>query len=209
MANNSRQRLLVDTDAYCKLGVAGLLTEAMCALGVPFEESGGLPAMRYMLRRGGLRRKFGEEASDALAILAETLPIAVQPSPRWLDPLTAVASIDPGEAQLFAAAAEHEMLVLTGDKRGLRGLKNIPGFADALDGRVIVLEALLIELCRQMGEEALRSRIHPVMETDIVVRVCFSNSNSSPIAALLSYYKDFSIQVEPLTLWQPSALGGA
>ncbi len=209
MANNYRQRLLIDTDAYCKLGVAGLLTEAMCALGVPFEESGGLPALRYMLRRGGLRRKFGDEASDALAILAETLPIAVRPSPRWLDPLTAVPSIDPGEAQLFAAAAEHEMLVLTGDKRGLRGVRDIPGFVDALAGRVVVLEALLIELCRKLGEDALRARIHPVMETDTVAKVCFSNSNSSPVAALLSYFEDISIQVEPLTLWQPSALGGA
>ena len=208
MANHNRQRLLVDTDAYCKLGVAGLLTDAITVLGVPVEECGRLVALPYMLRRGGLRRKFGDDASDALAHLAEIMPLAVQPGDRWLDPLTAVASIDPGEAQLLAASAERRLLLITGDKRALHGVKDIPGYAEALDGHVVVLEAILAELCMQLGVDTILSRICPLMEVDIAVRGCFSDSNSSPLVGLLSYYKDLAVNLEPLNLWRPSSSGG-
>ena len=208
MSNHNRQQLLVDTDAYCKLGVAGLLTDAIMVLGVPVEECGRLAALPYMLRRGGLRRIFGDAASDALAHLAEGMPLAIQPSDGWLDPLTAVPLIDPGEAQLLAASAERGLLVLTGDKRGLHGVKDIPGYAAALDGHVVVLEAILAELCVQLGVDAIRSRVRPVMEVDIAVRTCFSDSTFSPLVGLLSYYEDLAVNLEPLNLWRPSSPGG-
>ncbi len=207
MANHNRQRLLIDTDAYCKLGVAGLLADAITVLGVPIEECGRLAALPYMLRRGGLRREFGDDASDALAHLAEGMPLAIQPSDGWLDPLTAVASIDPGEAQLLAASAERGLLLLTGDKRGLHGVKDIPGYAEALDGHVVVLESILAELCVQLGVGEIRSRIRPLMEVDVAARVCFSDSNPSPLVGLLSYYEDLAANLGPLNLWRPPSLG--
>ena len=103
MANPNLQQLLVDTDAYCKLSVAGLFTDATTLLGVPVQACGRLAALPYMLRRGGLRRMLGDDTSDTLAIFAERIPLAVRPHDSWLDPLTSVASIDPGEAQLLAA----------------------------------------------------------------------------------------------------------
>ena len=209
MVNHNRQRLLVDTDAYCKLGVAELLVDAVAVLGVAVDECGRLAALPYMLRRGRLRNMFGDEASDVLARLADATPLAMQPSDRWLDPLIAESSIDPGEALLLAASAERGMLVLTGDKRGLRGVKDIPGYAEALDGQVVVLEAVLVELCARRGVDFVRSRISPLMEMDSVIRVCFSGSNDSPLLGLLSYYRDLAINLEPLNLWKPSSLGGA
>ena len=208
MVNRNRQRLLVDTDAYCKLGVAGLLNDAITALGVQVEECGRLAALPYMLRRGRLRRMLGDDASDALVGPAAEMPLAIQPRDRWLDPLAAEDSIDPGEAQLLAASAEHGLLLLTGDKRALHGLKNVPGYAGALNGRVVVLEAILTELCERYGVDIIRARIRPVMEVDIAVRVCFSDSNSSPVAGLLSYYENLAVNVEPLNLWRPSSLRG-
>ena len=47
MADHNRQRLLVDTDAFCKLGVAGLLTDAIGVLGVTVENCGRLAALPY------------------------------------------------------------------------------------------------------------------------------------------------------------------
>lgn len=207
MASHNRQRLLVDTDAYCKLGAAGLFTDAITALGVQYQECGRLAALPYMLRRGRLRKVFGEDTSDALAHFAEGMPIATLPSDSWLDPLTAVDSVDPGEAQLLAASAECGLLLLTGDKRGLRGVKDIPGYAEALNGRVIALEAALVELCVRMGVDEIRSRIRPLMGVDVVTRVCFSDSNPSPLAGLLSYYENLAADLQPLNLWRPSYLG--
>ena len=148
--------MLIDTDIYCKLGVAGLLTDAIAVLGVPVEGCGRLAALPYMLRRGRLRRKFGSDASDALALIAEGMPLAIQPDDSWLDPLTSVASIDPGEAQLVATSAERGLLLLTGDKRALQGVKDLPGYAEALEGRVVVLEAIVAELCVQMCTDGYR-----------------------------------------------------
>ena len=207
MADHNRQRLLVDTDAFCKLGVAGLLTDAIGVLGVTVENCGRLAALPYMLRRGRLRSRFGDCGSDTLERLAETMALAEQPGEAWLDPLTAKPSIDPGEAQLLAASAEHGLLLLTGDKRGLRSVKDIPGYAEALDGRIVILEAILAELCMKLGVRTVRSRIRPLMDVDTTVRICFSDSNATPVVALLSYYNDLSADVEPLELWKPPSLG--
>ena len=207
MASLYRQRLLVDTDAYCKLGIAGLLTDAIATLGVQVEECGRLAALPYMLRRGRLRKRFGSEASDSLAEGAEEWPIALAPSDRWLDPLSMADSIDPGEAQLLAASAEAGLLMLTGDKRGLQGVRKIPGYAAALNGRIVVLEAILAELCIRRGIDDIRSRIQPLMEVDKTIAFCFSDSNIEPIDGLLSYYKDLSSQLGTLTLWKPPSLG--
>ena len=208
MANPNLQQLLVDTDAYCKLSVAGLFTDATTLLGVPVQACGRLVALPYMLRRGGLRRMLGDDTSDALAIFAERIPLAVRPHDSWLDPLTSVASIDPGEAQLLAASAERGLLLLTGDKRGLHGVKDIPGYAEALDGHVVVLEAILIELCLQLGVNSIRSRIQPMVEVDIVTRLCFAEANPSPLVGLVSYYQNLTDNLRPLNLWRPSSPGG-
>ena len=200
MANHGSQRLLVDTDAYCKLGVAGLLTDAMAALGVQPQECGRLPALPYMLMRGRLRREFGDYACDALARMADGIPVAIPPSDVWLAPLTTAFSIDPGEGQLLAASAEHGLLLLTGDKRGLEGVKDIPGYAEALDRRVVALEAVLIELCVTRGVDEIRERIRPLTEVDAVAKVCFSESNPTPLAGLLSYYLNLVNDLHPLNL---------
>lgn len=208
MVNQARQRLLVDTDAYCKLEVAGLFIDAITLLDVRIGECGRLAALTRMLRRGRLRENLGEVASDALIPIAEKMPVAVQPSDQWLSPLIAVTSIDPGEAQLLAASAEYEILLLTGDKRGIQGVKDVPGFADALEGRVIVLEAILAELCGQIGLQALSSRIQPLLKIDNAFRLSFSASNSSPLVGLMSFYRGLEADVRPLNLWKPSVQGG-
>ena len=208
MVNSASQHLLVDTDAYCKLEVAGLFVDAATLMGVPIEQCGRLAALPYMLRRGRLREKLGAAAADSLLPTAERIPVAIQPSEHWLSPLTAVTSIDPGEAQLLAASAEHEILLLTSDKRGIHGIKDISGYAKALDGRIVVLEAILIELCEQIGLDVVRSRIHPLMRVDTAVRISFSDSNSSPLVGLMSFYRSLALEVSPLDLWRPPSHGG-
>ena len=206
MVNPVQQRLLLDTDAYSKLGAAGLFQDALDILGISIAECGRLPALPYMLRKGGLRERLGKGAADALLPQADGIVVAVSSSDEWLEPLRRNQPIDAGEAQLFAAAAEFGMMVLTGDKRALEQLKNVPRYASALAGRILTLEAILYETCAQLGEEPVRERIGPFVPVDRMFSVCFSSDNPSPLECLRSYYNDLVSNVAPLELWRPPSL---
>ena len=196
-------KLLVDTDIFCKLGVADFLRDAANIFRAELEDCGRLPALPYMLRKGRLRNLYGADACDALIPIATAMPVVPQPSNTWLDPLTPITAIDPGEAQIFAAAAESGLIVVSGDKRALRALKDVEGFAEALAGRIVVLEAVLLALCDKLGHEQISLRIVPLAAFDQIIKICFSPKNPNPREALLSYYSAIVTDVEPLVLWDP------
>ena len=200
-------KLLVDTDAFCKLGVAEFLEDVAGIFNAGLHECGRLPALPYMLRKSRLRRVYGEATCDNLLSFAELMPVVPQSSITWLEKLTPIEAIDPGEAQIFAAAAEAGLIVISDDKRALRVLKNIEGFASALSGRIVVLDALFLSLCRQIGDEEVRRRVAPLVKLDMLVSVCFSSDNSNPREALLSYYRSITADSLPLILWDPGTEG--
>ncbi len=200
-------RLLVDTDIFCKLGLTGLFGDTLAALGVQTCECGCLPALPYMLRRGSLPRAYGVQACADLIPAAEGIACIDPASAEWLDRLTPVPEIDPGEAQLLATAAQQSLLFLTGDKRALRAVKSVMGFAEALSGRVIVTEAVLAALCDRIGSAEVRRRIQPLAAIDTMVKVCFSEGNPDPPSALASYLDRLSAEVSPMALWTPQRKG--
>jgi hypothetical protein len=106
---------------------------------------------------------------------------------------------------LLATAAEIGVPVLTNDKRALLAVRSIEGFPEALSGRIVVLEAVLIALCERLGVGEVRRRLQPVVSTDQMIRVCFSAENPEPLAALTSYYRHLSAEVAPLVLWHSGA----
>ena len=196
-------RLLLDTDAFCKLGVSGLLLDAVRLLGSDLPACGRLSALPYMLRKGRLRKRYGPDACDHLLSLALKIPDLVQATDTWLARLTTVEAIDSGEAQLFAAAAEQGLVVMTGDKRALRALKDVDGFPNALARRVVVLEAVLIVLCDRLGPDEVRHRVTPLITVDGMISTCFSTRCSDPRGGLLVYYDRLAGEVLPMTLWDP------
>ena len=100
-------KLLVDTDVFCKLGIANLLEEAARIFGASLQECGRLPALPFMLRRGGLRKLFGGPACDALIPAAISMPEVPKPDDAWLEKLTGIEAIGPGEILIFARAGEY------------------------------------------------------------------------------------------------------
>lgn len=202
-------KLHLDTDVFCKLAAAQVLDNATSLLGASISECGRLPALPYMLRKGSLHKLFGPEICDELMPIANAIPVLVQPSEAWLDRLTPIDTIDPGEAQIFAAAAEHGMSVMSGDKRALHALKDVDGFPDALAGRIIVLEAILLALCEDLGPDEVRGRVLPLATKDKVVKICFSNPKTDPIDCLHSYFEQLAIELAPLVLWKPGSGGAA
>jgi len=101
---------------------------------VSIEASGRLPALPHMLRRGALPMLHGKEACERLVLVAESMGLAPVASTAWLARLASVPQIDPGEAQLFASAAEHELIVVTGDKRSVIASIGSPGATESARG---------------------------------------------------------------------------
>jgi hypothetical protein len=200
-------RLLIDSDVFCKLGVAGLLEDALAALDISVSDCARLPALPYMLRRGRLPGNYGSAECERLVPLAEAISAIPSADIEWLGRLATVSDIDPGEAQLLAFAAQHTLLLLTGDKRALRAVRNVQGYPDALRRRVVVLEAALIELCARLGEVEVGRRIAGLKAKDPMLSVCFSSDNRHPTVALKSYCTSLAAEVHPLLLWEPPQRG--
>lgn len=196
-------KLLIDTDAFCKLGIAGLLEDAVAQLGLRLADCGRLAALPYMLRRGRLLRRYGVDTCRSLTASAMTIPVCPQPRAEFIDPFTQNEAIDPGEAELFAAAIEFDLLVLSGDKRAIRSLKNTTAVHQMLAQRILVIDAILLELCDRLGPAELRRRVAPLVAHDQLVAICFGAANSDPHAGLLSYYEDLVAEVQPLLLCDP------
>ncbi len=203
MVTQIEMRLLIDTDAFCKLGAGGLLAEAIELLGASTEDCGRLPALPHMLRRGKLYKLFGAEVCEALLPIAEAMPLIGAASEQWLDQLTAVQGIDLGEAQLFAFAAERGALILSGDKRALRALKTLPTFVASLAGRIVAVETILIALCNHLGVEEVRQRITRLATVDTAIKICFSARIPDPREALQSYRASLTEELAPMELWTP------
>jgi len=196
-------KVLVDTDAFCKLGLAGLLTDAVAHLGAQIADCERLPALPHMLRRGSLPRRFGQQNCESLLEAADSIR-SLQPfTSDWLDRFLPVPGIDPGEAQLFSAAADRKQFVLSGDKRALRAIVNVEGAAQALSGLIVTLDAVLIALHDSIGAAALRTRIAPLRPFDTTVGICFSDGNTDSLSAAWSYYNSLASEVAPLVLWRP------
>lgn len=199
-------RLLVDTDAFCKLGAADLLSDAASQFGVGLEACERLPALPHMLRRGRLRKRLGEAHADHLLALSERLPVLSGAESAWLEQLVGIPDIDPGELQLFAAVASGGRMLVSGDKRALRAVSAVPGLVPALSGRIVVVEAVLIALCQSRGIEVVRQRLQPAMVLDGSLRLCFSSPD--PMVGLRSFFEGLIAEVAPLVLWVPPG-GGA
>lgn len=197
--------LLVDTDAFCKLGVAGLIEDAADVFGARLPDCGRLTALPHMLRRGNLVKRYGRNACDALIPHAEVMPAVPRPGAAALDSLAASDAIDPGEAQLFAAAAELGIPVISGDKRAIRALKHVRETHAPLARRLVTLEAVLLKLCERLGLEDVRRRVSPLAVHDKAIGVCFSRGSPDPRDGLRSYNERIVSEVHPLLLWDPDA----
>ena len=194
-------RLLVDSDAFCKLAASDLLSDAAMLFGAELPDCGRLPALPYMLRRGGLPRTYGPRVCDRLIPVAESMPAIRQVANSRLEQLALIPAIDPGEAIIFATAADLQLPVLSGDVRAMRALKRLDGFPEVLGSRIVLPEAVLLALCRELGTAAVRERIEPVRHVDTVMSICFSPDAPDPERGLRSYLRDRGRELAPLVLW--------
>jgi hypothetical protein len=201
--NPNPLRLVIDSDAFCKLAAADLLDATLSLLGVTEKQCARLPTLLYMLRKGRIRNRYGYTVADGLIEKASIFSAMPEASAEWLDKLAGTAAVDPGEAQMYALAAEHGLLALTGDKRALKAVSSMPEVYTKLDGKVVTIEAVLLGLSLQMAEAELRARGKVLGTYDQMAKAVFASANSSLHEALGSYFGSLEADFQPMKLWRP------
>jgi hypothetical protein len=125
-----------------------------------------------------------------------------------LDRFLALEGIDPGEAMLFALAAETEgAVVATGDKRACVALASAtPSLLPRLGGKILCLEPALELLLDAAGFATLAPALARVREHNATLRVLLPQGEATPEhsfrSGLDSYLRDLRSRVGGL-LYSP------
>lgn len=199
--------LLIDSDVFCKLEICGLMDEAIRIIGFSRENCRRLQALHYMLRKGTIFKKYGAQTCSSLMPSVMSVEAAPNADPEVLEKMSGLPMVNPGEAQLVALAVSSGDYVLTGDKNSLRALKDLAEVTHAVNGRIVILETLLLAMCVVHGSEWLRGRIQPLRLHDRVVEVCFTDATTDPSTALKSYVDSAKAELAPMVLWEYGAGG--
>jgi len=197
--------LLLDSDIFIKLGVCGLLQEAVTCLGAEWSDCRKLPALPHMLKGKKPRMKYGDGTCSKLVELAETVTtITDLPGEAELQTFSGVTNIDAGEAQLFALAMQLDARLATADKRAMRALRALPQVHPFLAGKLINLETIYLALCATIELQALKSRVEPIFEHDQMTKACFSSADVR--AGLRSYANELEKEAGSSLFWKPAPL---
>ena len=208
----SDRLLLIDSDVFVALSGSGLLHWAIDLIGFDAANVRRLPALKHQLIRGApFKRNYPEEVREsALDACNSFQELAIRPEDDSVfQALVSVDQIDYGEALLFGLLWESKHSVLaTGDKRALRALGTEPTLKKVrrrLAGRVCCLETILLVLIERYGMREVAQRITPVRDCSKVLRVVFSQGESTPqrtcVEGLEKYVKDLRKDVGANFLW--------
>ncbi|MGQ0621023.1 MAG: hypothetical protein ACT4QA_14070 [Panacagrimonas sp.] len=188
--------LLLDTDMLILLTASGTLARVANRLGYSATQLRRLPAAVHQVRKS---RRFRDVYGEA--VLQQLLPAIAEVSeidaPTDLELLEHLGEfVDEGEAQLMALAASRECtLLVSGDKRAVLGLagSEATGCIEALQGRIVSLEAVLWQLVVDMDAGSVRQAFLSVMEHK-TLRVVLSEHTVTDkercLDAIRSYYND-------------------
>lgn len=169
-----------------------------------------LPAAIHQVRKSrSFRNNYGEEVLQEIAPIIEEIPVVDAPIDEdLLDVLGDV--VDEGEALLMAIAATSEStLLMSGDKRAVSDLAESE-MADqcvqALQGRIVSLEAVLWMLVSELGGGTVRADFAPVIghkTLRIVLSLNASSDNQRCLDGIRSYFNDIDRHARGL-LFNPS-----
>ncbi len=124
---------LADNDIISKLATSDLLDEALVAFGVAHSDVFVLPAAVHVLLRPskpgkGKFKPDGIEYRRLAAFFERVNVVNTVPSAEEQFAFNDAMGIDPGEAILFSATAEHpDFLLATGDKKWPRRTRVVEG----------------------------------------------------------------------------------
>lgn len=164
--------LLLDVDAVCKLGNWQLLNELPNLTGVAPKNMMTVGSLIHRAKRSAEKldkRLFVNEASACNVVeFLQCTSALHEPTPERLAIFQDMADIDVGEAILFSVLLQYSGYnVVTGDKRSIRALTAVPkDIREALAGRVICLEQIMVKALSILGLARLQERVCPHRDID-------------------------------------------
>lgn len=206
---SARGLLFLDSDIFLLLAGASSLGEFIAALGFDASQARRLDPLPHMLARGRLARKYPVGVRQKAEAWCAKIPGAqTAPSSTLLDRLLQVPDLQPGEALLFALAAETESsLVATGDKRACSALNAATGLDEVqsrLRGKVVCMEAALQVLMRRLGYKNLVEATMRVRDLNRTLRVLLPQGKMTPegpFREALDSYLDHARSLAGSLLW--------
>lgn len=205
--------LLLDADAVCKLANWRLLNELPHLVGIAPENMMAVSSLIYRAKKSIDKldtRLFveAEAARIAVEFLQQTAPLPEAPA-DLLAVFQDVADIDVGEAILFSVLLQYsEYKVLTGDKRALRALANVPDdVRKALAGRVICLEQIIVKALAVNGLDRLREWICPHKSIDGSIAIVMGSRCDADQVAVEEGLNSFVGEIS--SLYDPDILSSA
>lgn len=204
-------KLAIDNDFFCKTALLGLADRILSTFETSAADCVLLPSLAPQLRsRKRSSKVFRAYESDAEVLLTETARFGEMDAravdSQWLDKLTSVDGIDPGEAQLLAyVASTNAVLLATHDKVCLRAIPEVEGLVDAMAGRVVIVETALLHLCETQGFAEVHEHVqqHLARTKDTAIRSCFGGRVESVRDGLNSYIDAIQRETSPKIFWTP------
>lgn len=196
---------LLDNDIIHKLIALQLFDEAISVLQLATTDLRVLPTAKFVFQRKRKQNiQYPDEIWAKVIHLVEACSTLSDPSPEQAE-ASAIETkqlerfrneIQVGEAALIVATRlEPNFLLVSGDKRCMKGLAAIPQpIYQRLCGRMICLEQIILKLISELGFEAVRDRVLPMVDCDKTLKICFGYSmpaiEESVISGLTSYINE-------------------
>lgn len=202
---------IIDIDLICKLARIGQLDALTAYLRkhqlTPLIQPTMVGTLDLENRRGVLHLLTTPEQKIAVAEFIRGMGVVeLDPKGQELVGLChLVEDIDPGDAIWLAAAASRpDYLVFTGDKRALRAVAKAEActpIAEALRGRIVILEQLFIELIELSSYVMMRKAVREDPGADTMLASAFpekATPSSEAIAKLQASVEKLRRETGPL-----------
>jgi hypothetical protein len=171
---------LVDNDIALKLARLELLKEACQLLGLNPSNTKRLAALPFVAKK--VLKGKQDTLKRVLEFCDSYKAISKGDDPEVLAQISASPKIEAGEARLFAIAAnDKDIVVLTGDKRSILALASDPklkAIARKLEGRIEILETIMIRLIAAKTFDFVRQQVLKVLDVDTILALAFDTQES-------------------------------
>lgn len=202
-------KLLLDVDAAVKLAHWGILQELPTLLNLQWDHCATLTSLRFRAQRSMEKPdgKLFHSAEAALVVVAICRELPVLPADtQLLGSLQDAPGVDAGEAVLLSAlAASADARMLSGDKRCMRAVAELPAADRAgLAGKCIVVEQVILHALDVRGLQWLRERVCALRHIDKAIMIALGSRCDAPEAsvreALRSYIREIEQACDPTLL---------